>query len=69
MKIYINGSLDNTYTAVKTAHGGNGSIEIGAFSAGNLLNGRISRALCYNRELTAGEVLQNYDATKATFGY
>ena len=68
MKIYINGSLDNTYTANKNAHGGDGSVEIGAFSTSNLLSGRISRALIYSTELTASEVLINYNATKATFG-
>lgn len=68
MKIYINGSLNNTYTANKTARGGDGSTNIATFGGGNLLNGRISRALIYSTELTASEVLQNYDATKATFG-
>lgn len=69
MKIYINGALDNTYTANKSARGGNGSIEIGAFGGGNLLNGRISRVLCYDRELDSTEVLQNFNATKTSFGF
>ncbi len=68
MTLYINGSQDSTYTAKKNAHAGNGSTNIATFSGGNLLNGRISQVLCYSRELTAGEVLQNYNATKSKFG-
>ena len=68
MKLYINGALDSTYTANKTAHSGNGSTNIARFGAGNFLNGRISYALCYNRELSSGEISQNYNATKATYG-
>lgn len=68
MKLYINGVLDNTYTDNKSARGGNGSINVATFGGGNLLNGRISQVLCYNLELTASEVLQNYNATKSNFG-
>lgn len=69
MTLYINGSQDSTYTARKNAHNGNGSTNIATFGGGNLLNGRISQVLCYSRELTSGEVLQNYNATKSKFGY
>ena len=68
MKLYINGSLDNTYTANKTARGGNGSTNIATFGGGNLLNGRISHVLCYDRELTSSEVTQNFDAIKSRYG-
>lgn len=68
MKLYINGSLDNTYTANKTARGGNGSTNIATFGGGNLLNGRISHVLCYDRELTSSEVTQNFDTLKTQFG-
>lgn len=68
MKLYINGSLDNTYTANKTARGGNGSTNIATFGGGNLLNGRISHALCYDRELTSSEVTQNFNAIKSRYG-
>lgn len=68
MTLYINNVLDSTYTTIKTAHTGNGSTNIAKFGAGNLLNGRISYALCYNRELTASEIAQNYNYTKATYG-
>lgn len=68
MSLYINGSLDNTYTVNKTARGGNGSTNVATFGGGNLLNGRISKVLCYNRALTAAEVLQNFNADKSKFG-
>jgi len=69
MKLYINGALDSTYTANKNARGGNGSVEIAAFSASNNLFGGLSRVYCYNRSLSASEILQNYDATKTDYGY
>jgi len=68
MSLYINGTLDSTYTANKTARGGNGSVELGAFSASNFLYGGLSKVHCYNRTLSASEVLQNYNATKTEYG-
>ncbi len=68
MALYINGVLDATYTAQKTAHPGTGSVSVGAYVAGNLLNGRVGKVLAYNTELTAAQVLQNFNATKAIYG-
>lgn len=68
MKLYVNGVLDKTYTTVKTAFTGNGSINIASYGVGNLLNGRISKVYCYNRSLTSAEVLQNYNVDKLQFG-
>ena len=68
MKLYVNGTLDATYTAVKTAYTGDGSTNIASYSTGNLLNGRISKVYCYNRSLTAAEVLQNYNYDKSQYG-
>jgi len=68
MKLYINGTLDSSYTAIKTAFSGDGSTNIACYGAGNLLNGRISKVYCYNRTLTAVEVLQNYNTDKSHFG-
>jgi hypothetical protein len=68
MVLYINGIQDSTYTAEKTAHSGDSSTNIATFGGGNLLNGRISRVYCYNRSLTATEVLQNYNIDKSQFG-
>ena len=68
MSLYINGTLDSTYTAQKTAHPGTGTTSIAAYITGNLLKGRVGQVLCYGVELTAAQVLQNFDATKTTYG-
>jgi len=68
MTLYINGAQDSTYTVLKTAHNGNGSTNVATYSGGNLLNGRIGQVFCYNRSLSSSEVLQNYNATKSTYG-
>lgn len=68
MTLYINGVLDSTYTANKSALPGNGSTNIATYNTGNLLNGDIGKVLCYDKELTAAEVLQNFNAFKGNFG-
>ena len=68
MTLYINGSQDSTYTADKSAHNGDGSTNVATYAGGNLLNGRIGQVFCYNRALSSTEVLQNYNATKSTYG-
>lgn len=68
MTLYINGVQDSTYTADKNAHGGDSSTDIASFGGSNLLDGRISKVYCYNRSLTAEEVLQNYNFDKSEFG-
>lgn len=69
MALYINGNLDSTYTAIKTAFTGDGRTNVACYSpAGNLLNGRVAKVYCYNRSLTAAEALQNYNADKSQFG-
>jgi hypothetical protein len=68
MKLYINGVLDSTYTANKSAHSGSGTVNVATYSGGNLLNGRISKVYCYSRSLTDAEVLQNYNSDKSQFG-
>ena len=68
MTLYINGALDSTYTASKAAHAGNGTVEIAAFGGSNLLLGRVAEALCYNRELSSGEILTNYNTHKSRYG-
>ncbi len=68
MSLYINGVLDSTYTVLKTAHPGTGTASIAAYGSGNLLKGRVGKVLCYNTELTAAQVLQNFNATKTAYG-
>lgn len=68
MAMYINGALDSTYTAQKTAPVG-GAVNLACYGvAGNLLNGRIAQALIYNRALSAAEVLENFNASKSRYG-
>lgn len=68
MTLYINGVQDSTYTIRKTAVPGTRTANIAAYITGNLLNGRIGKVLCYSAELTAGQVLQNYNTDKAIYG-
>lgn len=68
MKLYVNGELDSTYTANKTAHTGDGSTNVGRFGAGNFLNGRVSQVLTYNRAIDSLEVSRLYAASKVKYG-
>lgn len=66
-KVYINGILVYTTTMYKTGDGYN--LGIGTGNDGvQLLPGTIGNVQVYNRELTATEILQNYNATKSRFG-
>lgn len=68
MVLYVNGTQNATYTANKTAHNGDGSVNVACFGVGNFLNGRIAEVYCYNRALTATEVSQNFNASRARYG-
>lgn len=68
MTLYVNGVQDAVYTANLTPFSGDGSTNIATFGGGNLLNGRIAKAFFYNTRLSAADILQNYNATKAEFG-
>lgn len=67
--LYVNGTSENSTTS--NFVGGNGSnLIIGKFLGCALINewlGKISITKIYNRELTADEVLQNYNTTKTRF--
>jgi hypothetical protein len=65
--LYLNGA--SVSTATQTYAAPTTETTIGAAtSTGNAYNGRIAIAKLYNRALTATEVLQNYNSTKARFG-
>ena len=74
-KIYVNGSLNTSGSATGSYSGSSASSVSyigraattisGAYRA---LTGMIASVRCYDRELTAAEVKQNYNATKAIFG-
>lgn len=69
MNLYINGQLDHLYDANLDTFTGNGSTNIACYApGGNLLNGSIGRVLCYNRALSAPEVLFNFNATRNRYG-
>ena len=66
-KVYINGILVYTTTMYKTGDGYN--LGIGTGSDGvQLLPGTIGNVQVYNRELTATEILQNYNITRNRYG-
>ncbi len=67
MKLYINGVLDATYNSILSPVPGNLSTNIATFGGGNNLAGKINKVYCYNRALTAAEVLQNYNADVIEF--
>lgn len=69
MVLYINGTQDSTYTADKSAHSGDGSVNVGRFGVGNFINGRVAESYCYNRSLTSAEILQNFNSSKSKYGF
>jgi len=67
-KVYVNGVLEGSTTANSVGSiAGDVNLKLGT-DDGTYLNGRIGTFKIYNRELTATEVLQNYNATKSRFG-
>ena len=71
--MYVNGSLNTQTNYAGTAASG-GEIRIArrwddvANNSANFFSGDISLIKIYNRALSAGEVLTNYNATKTRFG-
>ena len=72
ISLYQNGVIQNTTADVNTLLTDNTVILLAAgYYANNItdfINGKISSVFIYNRELSATEVLQNYNATKTRFG-
>jgi hypothetical protein len=70
--VYINGNLIGTKTLVSTLNTvlGSKGLSIATWADGQWCSwkGKISNCMIYNRALTATEVLQNYNSTKARFG-
>jgi hypothetical protein len=69
LRMYINGSLvQSNGTAFSPSYSASSFI-VGGFSSNQeLFQGRIANVSVYNRDLSATEVLQNYNAQKARFG-
>jgi hypothetical protein len=66
ISIYIDGELQNTNNFSSNLFQGT-LFRLGNFSAGNYANINLYSSLVYNKALSAGEVLQNYQATKDKF--
>ncbi len=72
-KLYVNGTLKNSDSQTGTIATNNGGMSIGAYggyagSRGYYYNGDIAIVRVYNKELSASEVLINYNALKGRFG-
>lgn len=71
-KLYKDGVEVNSGSIGSNAAFGStpGRSMIGSYSTGGgeLLNGKVGLARIYNRELSAAEVLQNYNSTKSRYG-
>ena len=73
-KVYLNGSLSASGTLASSYVGSGNNCRIaGPIIEGGVyhdeLHARIAQVFCYERVITAAEVLQNYNATKSTYGY
>lgn len=68
--LYIDAELKdfNSQTAVGPYIAPTLPVEIGKRSGGNYFNGNVSQINIYNRGLSASEILQNYNGTKARYG-
>ncbi len=65
VKVYVNGVLDKTTAGAIDKNTFSG---IGSYSGTtHSLNGKLANFMIYNRELTATEILQNYNALKHRF--
>jgi len=73
VKIYVNGSLEATSASTGNANRiltSNATLKIGAGDDGGAtFGGNIGAVYGYNAVLTDAQVLQNYNATMATYGY
>jgi hypothetical protein len=72
-KLYVNGILKNSDSQTGTIATNNGGMSIGAYggysgSRGYYYNGDIAIVRVYNKELSASEVLTNYNSLKGRFG-
>ena len=66
--LYINGAFTGTGTLTKQLRQYTSAYYIGAASVDYASNSIVSTARAYNKALTAAEVLQNFNATRKTYG-
>jgi len=67
--IYVNGSLLETKTGNGLGSRPTAEFSIGCINTNHFVNGNIAAVHLYDRTLTTAEVLYNYNAQKARFGY
>lgn len=69
-KLYINGSLSTSQSLTKQLrqYSSTTPYYIGAASTDYASNSIVSSARAYNRALTESEILQNFNATRKTYG-
>ena len=69
VKLYINGSLVKSSSSTYTVRTGSSTVFFGKNEGGsaNQFNGQMATAHYYNRDLSAEEVLQNFNAHKNRF--
>ena len=67
-QLYINGTLVDNNTLTKQLRQYTSAYYIGAASVDYASNSIVSTARAYNKALTAADVLQNFNATRKTYG-
>jgi hypothetical protein len=67
LRIYINGSLDNSTTLGVTPQSSNTLPLVIGGAANGRFNGRISQVQIYDRALSAEDILYNYNVTRSRF--
>ena len=67
--IYVNGALIETKTGNGLGSRPTAEFSIGCVNQNHFVNGNIAAVHLYDRTLTTAEVLYNYNAQKARFGY
>ena len=66
--LYIDGiSRSTNSVGIQSVSGNTGTITVGSFGTSSWTNGNIACVKLYTRDLSADEVLQNYNATKPRF--
>ena len=73
LNFYINGVLDKSTSIPAIGNSSSNYVLIGgpdsdSYSGARYFDGKIARVSHYNRELTAAEIAQNYNAQKSRFG-
>jgi hypothetical protein len=72
LKIYLNGELDKSTSINLIGNSTSTTVMIGgpdsdSYSGARMYDGKVASVMHYSRELTAEEVLQNYNTTKSRF--